>query len=177
MKKFVKNFIFVLLLCIVFSVTGCKSSDRDYDNAKQADITQAETTQTDAAETVSAETNGAQPVIQIDEAGVYTSKDDVALYIHTFGKLPSNFITKKEAKSLGWSGGGLDDYSYGSCIGGDKFGNFEGLLPDEEGRVYYECDIDTLHENSRGAKRIVFSNDGLVYYTEDHYSSFELLYN
>lgn len=112
----------------------------------------------------------------IAEDGVYTSKEDVALYLHTYGKLPSNFITKKQAEAYGWSGGGLDDYAYGTCIGGDKFGNYEGNLPTEQGRQYYECDIDTLHAKKRGAKRIVFSNDGLIYYTEDHYNTFERLY-
>ena len=112
----------------------------------------------------------------IDEYGSYTSKEDVALYIHTYGHLPENFITKKEAEALGWSGGGLDDYAYGACIGGNRFGNYEGLLPEAEGRSYTECDIDTMHASKRGAKRIVFSNDGLIYYTEDHYESFTLLY-
>ena len=54
--------------------------------------------------------------------------------------------------------------------------NYEGLLPDAPGRKYYECDIDTLGARSRGAKRIIYSNDGLIYYTADHYESFELLY-
>jgi guanyl-specific ribonuclease Sa len=112
----------------------------------------------------------------IDEAGTYTSKEDVSLYLSTYGHLPQNFITKSAARALGWSGGGLDDYDNGKCIGGDRFGNNEGLLPEVRGRQYYECDIDTLHADSRGAKRIVFSNDGLIYYTEDHYDSFELLY-
>ena len=112
----------------------------------------------------------------IDEDGYYTTKEDVALYIHTYGRLPDNFITKKEAESLGWSGGGLDDYAYGCCIGGNKFGNYEGLLPEKDGRKYTECDIDTMHASKRGAKRIVFSNDGLIYYTDDHYESFTLLY-
>ena len=111
-----------------------------------------------------------------DPDGSYTKKDDVALYIHTYGCLPSNYMTKEEARDLGWEGGGLDDYAYGMCIGGDRFGNYEGLLPDASGREWTECDIDTLHKNSRGAKRIVFSNDGLIYYTDDHYESFELLY-
>jgi len=112
----------------------------------------------------------------IDEAGEYTSKDDVSLYLYTYGHLPDNFITKNDARALGWSGGGLDDYSYGKCIGGDRFGNNEGILPEKNGRQYYECDIDTLHRDSRGAKRIVFSDDGLIYYTGDHYESFDLLY-
>ena len=108
--------------------------------------------------------------------GSFTTKEDVALYIHTYGRLPDNFITKDEARDLGWEGGGLEDYAPGKCIGGDRFGNYEGLLPDAPGRKWTECDIDTLGKSSRGAKRIVFSNDGLVYYTDDHYESFELLY-
>lgn len=110
----------------------------------------------------------------IDPDGSYTTKEDVALYIHTYGCLPGNFITKEEARDLGWEGGGLEPYGPGMCIGGDRFGNYEGLLP--ENREYTECDIDTLGQDSRGAKRIVFSDDGLIYYTEDHYESFELLY-
>ncbi len=113
---------------------------------------------------------------QIDENGSYTSKDDVALYIHTYGKLPSNFITKEEARDLGWDGGGLEPYAPSMCIGGDYFGNYEGLLPEKKGRKYTECDIDTMGKSSRGEKRIIFSNDGLIYYTDDHYESFTLLY-
>ena len=113
---------------------------------------------------------------QLDPDGSYTTKEDVALYIYSYGCLPSNFITKEEARDLGWEGGGLDDYAYGKCIGGDRFGNYEGLLPEESGRKWTECDIDTMHKDSRGAKRIVFSNDGLIYYTNDHYESFVLLY-
>ena len=112
----------------------------------------------------------------IDEDGSYTKKDDVALYIHMYGRLPINFITKSEAKSLGWSGGSLETYAPGKCIGGDHFGNYEGLLPEKDGRKYTECDIDTLGASSRGSKRIVFSNDGLIFYTSDHYESFTLLY-
>ncbi|SEF49134.1 ribonuclease [Eubacterium ruminantium] len=112
---------------------------------------------------------------EIDEDGDYYSKDEVALYIHIYGKLPQNYITKNEAKKLGWEGGKLEPYAPGKSIGGDKFGNYEGILPDKSGRKYTECDIDTKGK-ARGAKRIVFSNDGLIYYTEDHYESFELLY-
>lgn len=112
----------------------------------------------------------------LDEYGTYTSKEDVALYIHTYGRLPDNFITKKEAEKLGWPGGSLEPYAPGMCIGGSRFGNYEKLLPEANGRTYTECDIDTLGASKRGAKRIVFSNDGLIYYTEDHYESFELLY-
>ena len=110
--------------------------------------------------------------------GQYTTKDDVALYIHLYGHLPDNFITKAEARKLGWGDkySSVDDAAPGKSIGGDRFGNREGLLPKKAGRTYTECDIDTMGKKSRGAKRIVFSNDGLIYYTGDHYETFELLY-
>lgn len=113
---------------------------------------------------------------KLPEDGVYTSKEEVAEYLYIYGHLPSNFITKKEAEKLGWQGGSLEGFAPGKCIGGSRFGNYEGLLPKKEGRVYTECDIDTLGADRRGAKRIVFSNDGLIYYTEDHYETFTLLY-
>lgn len=108
----------------------------------------------------------------IDKNGSYTSKDDVALYIHTYGELPKNFISKKQAERLGWDGGSLEPYAPGKSIGGSYFGNYEGLLPDGD---YRECDID-YQGGRRNAKRIVFSSDGRIYYTEDHYESFEQLY-
>lgn len=112
----------------------------------------------------------------LPEDGVYTAKDEVALYIHLYGHLPDHFITKEEARNLGWSGGPLTPYAPGKTIGGDRFGNYEGLLPEADGRIYTECDINTLNAESRGAERIVFSNDGLIFYTNDHYQSFTLLY-
>lgn len=112
----------------------------------------------------------------IDEYGTYDSKDEVALYIYSYGHLPYNYITKAEAEKAGWSGGPVEKYCPGKCIGGSRFGNYEGLLPEAEGRTWTECDISTLGASSRGAERIVFSNDGLIYYTPDHYESFELLY-
>lgn len=113
----------------------------------------------------------------ITEEGEYTSKDEVAEYIYLYGHLPPNYITKSEAQELGWvaSKGNLWKVAPGKSIGGDRFGNREGLLPTAKGRKYYECDID-FDGKYRNAKRIVFSNDGLVYYTEDHYETFELLY-
>ena len=115
--------------------------------------------------------------VQIEEDGTYTSKDEVALYIHTYGKLPSNYITKKEAEDLGWKSyeGNLWEVAPGKSIGGSRFGNYEGLLPEAKGRKYYECDID-FDGGRRNAKRIVYSNDGLVFYTDDHYNTFEQLY-
>ena len=113
---------------------------------------------------------------QTEEDGVYTAKEDVALYLMLYGHLPSNFITKSDAQALGWDSrqGNLWDVAPGMSIGGDVFGNREGLLPKAKGRTYYECDID-YEGGYRGSKRIVYSNDGLMYYTEDHYQTFECL--
>lgn len=101
----------------------------------------------------------------------------MALYIHTYNKLPSNYITKQEAEDLGWisSKGNLKKVAPGKSIGGDRFGNYEGKLPKARGRSYTECDID-FDGGYRNSKRIIFSNDGLIFYTEDHYETFEQLY-
>jgi len=123
----------------------------------------------------SAVIESADEEIPIDADGWFYSAEFVALYLETYGKLPDNFITKEEARKLGWEGGSVEDFVPGYAIGGDKFGNREGLLPTAEGRQYYECDIDTDGKDSRGAKRIVYSNDGLIYYTTDHYESFKLI--
>jgi len=106
----------------------------------------------------------------------YDDRDRVALYLHLYGELPPHFITKKEAQQLGWSGGEVEDFRDGAAIGGDYFGNYEGLLPKKKGRKYYECDIGTVGKKKRGEKRLIYSNDGLIYYTDDHYNSFTLLY-
>ncbi len=113
----------------------------------------------------------------LDEGGLYTDKDRVALYIHTYGHLPGNFITKREAQDLGWesSRGNLDKVAPGKSIGGDKFGNYEQQLPKAKGRKYFECDIDYAG-GQRNAKRIVYSSDGLIYYTGNHYKTFQQLY-
>jgi len=151
-----------LILAILAAIFGVPGDETDWIPQETAFV----------AQDMAYEVPGEEALIDPD--GSYTTKEDVALYIHTYSCLPSNFMTKKEAQQLGWEGGSLEKYAPGMCIGGDRFGNYEGLLPED--RKYTECDIDTLGADSRGAKRIVFSNDGLIYYTEDHYESFELLY-
>lgn len=117
------------------------------------------------------------PLELVEEDGVYSTPDLVAAYIYTFHKLPSNFITKNEASKLGWNSkeGNLWDVTDEMSIGGDKFGNYEGLLPKAKGRQWYECDVN-YYGGYRGAERILYSNDGLIYYTDDHYESFTQLY-
>ena len=169
----------LLALVMALALVGCGTDSTVVIGIAGGDQPQQEQQDTlpDDAQTPDAPDDGDDSGAEaIDEDGSFTSKEEVALYIHTYGRLPGNFITKKEAQALGWSGGSLEPYAPGKCIGGSRFGNYEGLLPEKEGRTYTECDIDTLGAESRGAKRIVFSNDGLIYYTGDHYESFELLY-
>ena len=168
----------LLALVMALTLVGCGNDSTvvigitgdDQPQQEQQDVLPDDAQPTDTPE------DGESDTTAIDEDGSYTTKGDVALYIHTYGHLPGNFITKKEAQALGWSGGSLEPYAPGKCIGGSRFGNYEGLLPEAEGRTYTECDINTLGADKRGAERIVFSNDGLIYYTGDHYDSFELLY-
>ncbi|MDO5825541.1 MAG: ribonuclease domain-containing protein [Methanosphaera sp.] len=109
--------------------------------------------------------------VNVTEDGEYVSVEEVAAYIKKYHKLPDNYITKKEAQSLGWQGGSLESYAPGKSIGGDVFTNRQGILPHSE-KKYIECDIDA-NGTTRGAKRIVYSTDDYrVYYTDDHYNTF-----
>ena len=110
----------------------------------------------------------------VEEDGWYDSMEEVCVYLASYGELPDNYLTKDEAQALGWqsSKGNLWDVAPGRSIGGDRFGNYEGLLPDAKGRRWTECDID-FDGGYRGAKRVIFSSDGLLYYTQDHYASFD----
>ena len=180
----------LLTVALVFSLTGCRSGDKT-----AAEPTAALTLVSPTAEQATAGTPAPvetapeteSPTVpetadpkgnteSLEENGSYDSKEDVALYLQTYGELPDNYITTDEARDLGWNGGSVERYAPGMCIGGDTFSNREGLLPKANGRVWTECDIDTLGENGRGAKRIVYSNDGLIYYTDDHYESFQRIY-
>ncbi len=148
-----------LLLALILAAIGLTGCTDDFDlgallSAEQT-VTQAPT---------------AAP---LNKQGSYTSKDDVALYLKTYGTLPQNFITKNEARALGWDNakGNLQEVAPGKSIGGDTFGNNEGLLPAQKGRTWKECDINYTG-GYRNAFRIVYSNDGLIYYSDDHYESF-----
>lgn len=155
-------------------------SDEGGDNyeAVQSEATTSESPAPTSVTSAERETSETTLSVQsVEKDGSYISPEDVAEYIHTFGTLPDNFITKSEAKKLGWdsSKGNLWDVAYGKSIGGDRFGNYEKLLPEAEDRTYTECDVN-YEGGYRGSERIIFSNDGLIFYTNDHYESFEQLY-
>ena len=147
----------VLILCLGTGCTGADGKNSGKKDTRPAAVQQR-----------------GQPV---SEDGEYSSKDEVALYLHLYEHLPDNYITKSEAKALGWNShkGNLWDVAPGKSIGGDCFGNLEDLLPKKKSRKYYECDVD-YYGGFRNEKRIVYSNDGMIYYSDDHYNSFEQLY-
>lgn len=179
MKKGIR-LLFSILLWITLLCSGCGDKSNTVERMdtipETAPVESTHVSEVTDAGAIDAEMTEEDSILS-QEYATYSSKEEVAAYIHEFGHLPSNFITKKEAQELGWDNkeGNLWEVAPGKSIGGDKFGNREGLLPEKTGRQYYECDID-FEGGFRNEKRIVYSNDGLIYYTEDHYESFELLY-
>lgn len=187
----------ILALCMALLFTSCgkeaadgntQPSFRETEAGTEDRITQesarTETEESEAekpgtenaAETPAEETTAENPAETAElpiEGNYYYDLENVVRYLYLYDELPPNYITKNEAEALGWSGGSVERYQDGAAIGGDRFGNREGLLPTANGRKYTECDIGTLGASSRGAKRLVFSNDGLYFYTDDHYESFD----
>lgn len=155
------------------ALTGEESDPEDAQDVSGEDVQ-------DAEPSYPPEDSGSIPSsdTQIDRDGTYTTPHEVAAYIHLYGTLPKNFITKSDASALGWksSEGNLWEVTDHMSIGGDKFGNREGLLPKADGRQWYECDVN-YEGGYRGAERILYSNDGLIYYTDDHYETFTQLYD
>ena len=174
MKKLLR---FALMFILIFALVMLAESVilPDLSGSGQPAATAAIPAESPAAPPESAPEAAPPDELAVDEDGEYTSKDELALYIHLYGHLPANYITKAEAEAAGWTGGAVGKVLPGKSIGGDRFYNREGLLPKAPGRVWTECDVGE-RRSTRGAERIVFSNDGLIYYSPDHYDSFELLY-
>ena len=100
-------------------------------------------------------------------------KQGVDEYLVIYNRLPSNYITQTIASALGWKGslGNLSTVSPGTTIGGDIYQNKEGKLPSAAGRVWYEADIN-YNGGYRNSERILYSNDGLIFVSYDHYKTF-----
>ena len=115
--------------------------------------------------------------LTVAEDQQYTSMDEVALYLHTFGHLPSNYVLKKTAREAGWvaSDGNLWDVLPGVSIGGSSWNPDEGQLPKIKGRAFYEADIN-YKGGYRNAERLIYTSDGLIFYTPDHYETYWHLY-
>ena len=185
-----------LALTLAFALSFCACSDladAAFSEAADAVLSQAQSAldEADAAQSgtdaVSAAASNADEQDNQEESGLkeqtlaedgwYYSRDDVALYLHTYNHLPTNYLTKNEAEALGWNNkeGNLWDVADGYCIGGNKFGNYEGRLPEKSGRTWHEFDVN-YQGGYRGSDRLLYSTDGLIYYTEDHYNTFTQLY-
>lgn len=167
--------IVALLVGVFFCLTMLLGCGNEKQSAEKNNVSQSVSVEQKAADK-QYNTQGNNSKLKLEIDGSYTDKEHVAAYINQFKKLPNNYITKGEAKKLGWqTKGTLDKVAPGKSIGGDRYGNYEGLLPNKDKRTWKECDIDYVKGN-RNAKRIVFSNDGLIYYTGNHYKSFTRLY-
>ena len=159
-------------------ITESQNKDKNYaasEKTKQKDDKQQKQTSSKTNDPAdSAAASGAK--VKVEKGKAYTDKDHVAAYIHVYKTLPPNYITKGQAAKLGWKNEGtLDKVAPGKSIGGDRYNNYEKKLPDKQGRTWKECDIDYVKGN-RNAKRICFSNDGLIYYSASHYRDFVRLY-
>lgn len=175
-----------LLLALLALLSGCglefsqpESTPTFYDELSLVpDAPETEAPVETAPEAPETEAPTEQTPTQAPDAGVtedgsYTAPEDVAAYLRALGRLPGNFITKREAQDLGWdsSRGNLWDVAPGKSIGGDRFGNYEGLLPRGN---YRECDVN-YQGGYRGGERLVFDDRGGIWYTGDHYRSFTKL--
>lgn len=156
-----------------YVTVACLHAEQRIDLNKARDERSESDKKTGSTKTKPSATATPVPQKGLNKNGSYTSKEDVAAYLRQYGKLPPNYISKAEAKSLGWDStkGNLWKVAPGKSIGGDRFGNYEGLLPSGS---YTECDID-YQGGYRDSKRLVFrkeKNEWFIYYTEDHYNTF-----
>ena len=176
MNKTTRPILTVLLAIVVFAIAFFAQPSISGNTGLTNDPV---TTSSSASAVSSSSSSAASPSqnVSVREDGEYTSKEEVALYIHLYGHVPSNYVTKTKARKAGWvnTEGNLWDVLPGKSIGGGGFSNDDGMMPDAPGREWFECDID-YDGGYRNAKRLVYSNDGLIFYTGDHYKTFELLY-
>ena len=151
-----------LMLAGLLALTGCGTLKESGASAE----TRTRTTEAPAAKSTEA---------PAEEPGPITEPQAIADYLFEHGELPDNFITKREAEALGWDRNYVSDVAPGKSIGGDRFGNFEGQLPKAKGRKFFECDVN-YRGGKRGPERIIYSNDGHVWYSKDHYETFTELF-
>lgn len=163
-KRLISLLLLLGALALILTLTACDTEDAAEGALAPLEDTLAEAPAGDR----SVPSDGDLP----EYGGYYYDVENVVLYLAAYGELPPNYITKAEARALGWEGGSVERYLDGAAIGGDRFSNREGLLPEAPGRSYTECDIDTDGYGSRGSRRLIFSSDGLFFYTSDHYRSF-----
>lgn len=165
------NSLFLFSVFLVACSTPTVSSD---------DSDEIERISSDSEKTTSSSSVAIKSIYEaVEESGLYTTRDSVAAYLCKFDKLPSNYVGKNEGKSLYESktGNTFEKWNFnpwttlGVMIGGDVFDNREGLLPSGS---YHEADVDYSAKN-RGMKRLIYQSDCVIYYTADHYETFNKL--
>lgn len=114
------------------------------------------------------------PIQQPADIAALTDEETVVNYVRQNNRLPDYYITKNQARKLGWKPetGNHCEVLPGKAIGGDHFGNRENRLPKTKSRKYFEADIN-YHCGRRGSDRLIYSSDGLIFTTKDHYKTFQ----
>lgn len=170
MKKKINALLFLITFLVVFFLTNSKKENAIAKINKASEQIKVEKTRDN-------KTSDKFTILEVKENSSYGSRDEVASYIIKFNKLPKNYLSKKEATSLGWIAkeGNLREIKKDANIGGDIFRNLEGRLPNKKGRVWREADVN-YKGGKRGPERLLYSSDRLIYYTKDHYDTFSLMY-
>lgn len=183
-------FLGALLLAWTIALAGCggtRSADTAASNASagsaEVSVSDTSTSAADGADdgasadesdaaSLEWQVDGTTTTVEVEEGAYYYDLEHVVTYLVVYDELPENYITKSEARDLGWEGGTPERFLEGAAIGGSTFGNREQILPANTGATYYECDLNTNGASSRGAERLIWSSDEHYYHTEDHYESF-----
>lgn len=165
MKRFKKyKMINKILLALILVLGFSACTEKSFDQNSNLSIQSLE----------SSELDGDSLKESIEEDKPYYKMEDVAAYIHFFNKLPNNYISKSQARKKGWipKENNLWEVTDKAVIGGDRFGNYEKILPESS---YKEADVN-YEGGARGPERLVYDQDGNIFYTSDHYESFERIY-
>jgi len=186
LKKILSGIVLILVLGVIFitqlqdgsstniSTTASNQTAQVDSNNSQTQNEASSKSKSNTSQTQNNHSNNTNKPNSANTCKVINTFDGVADYLKEYKKLPCNYITKSKAQALGWesSKGNLNKVAPGKSIGGDYFSNYEKLLPASKGRKWHEADINYT-SGFRGANRILYSTDGLIYKTTDHYDSFQ----
>ena len=157
-----RNTLGILVLCVLLIIVGIVFNKMySTDHTSEISTSLPATTQSKPVSSSS---------VYIDQL---TRQDVVVSYLRKNDRLPDYYVTKQQARAQGWNSreGNLCSILPGRAIGGDRFSNRGKALPTAPGRIWFEADIN-YHCGHRGAERLLYSNDGLIYVTHNHYKNF-----